>query len=166
MLYQASELSPVRLLMNQIKPPQLPVFIGSDSTNFKFIYESYKEPILKRIILCAAVFVLVFMFVLLINIVKVIRPPQENIFTWFERSGALIGASSVFVEFELKSIDEYLFSASMKFKPDVYRTFEKYVRYKELLHRTALVFGIVGALVWSYGSPLLYLLKNIYSNFC
>lgn len=150
--------------MSQITKPRLPVFIGFDSENFEDIYSSYKKPIIRRILFCAAVFALVFIFVLVINTVEAIRPSQESVFTWFERSGALVGACAVFVEFKLKLIDDILSQASMRFKPDVYRTFGKYYKHKNYLHRTALAYGIIGALIWSYGSPFLVLLKNIHSS--
>ncbi|ADT94404.1 hypothetical protein [Shewanella scandinavica] len=144
---------------------RLPTFIGFDSEGFENIYSSYKEPIVKRIGFCSAAFALTFIFVLIINTVEAIRPFQESAYTWFERSGALIGACAVFVEFKLKLIDDIVSQASTRFKPDVYATFGKYCRYKNYLHRTALFYGIIGALIWSYGSPFLVLVKNIYSSF-
>lgn len=145
--------------------PQLPIFIGFDNENFENIYASFKDPIVKRMLFCTAAFFLVFIFVLIINTVEAIRPSQESAYTWFERSGALIGACAVFIEFKLKLIDDILSQASIRFKPDVYKTFGEYYRYKNYLHRTALAYGIIGALIWSYGSPFLVLAKNIYSSF-
>jgi flagellar biosynthesis protein FliQ len=145
--------------------PRLPIFIGYDSENFENIYSSYKEPIVKRIVFCSAAFALTFIFALIINTIEAIRPIQESAYTWLERSGALIGACAVFVEFKLKLIDDIVSQASARFKPDVYRTFGKHCRYKSYLHCTALFYGIIGALILSYGSPLLVLVKNIYSSF-
>jgi len=145
----------------QQRPKQLPTFIGFKHPKFDEIFDSYKNPMKKRIIFCWGVLLLVFILVVLLNTLGALRPDQEQVFTWFERSGALLGASAVFVEFKLKLIDEILTSASMKFEPDPYNKLITYHYKKEHLHWAVLVFATVGTIIWSYGSPIWFLIIDI-----
>jgi len=96
-----------------------------------------------------------------LNTVEVFRPAQESLNTWFERSGAIIGACAIFIEFKLKLIDSYLDQASMVFKPEVFKKLSKYESYKKYLHWCALTYGIIGTLIWSYGSPFLVFINEL-----
>ncbi|MFT6138607.1 MAG: hypothetical protein ACJAUJ_001702 [Salibacteraceae bacterium] len=144
-----------------MKPPTLPSFIGFDHPQFDDLFASYHSPMKWRVIFCWLVFISLLVFVILLNTIEALRPSQESSYSWFERSGALIGACAVFVEFKLKLIDTILHSASMSFKPDVYQKLIKYDVYKNYLHWMALTYGIVGTLIWSYGSPFLILLSKL-----
>ena len=140
---------------------KLPIFIGLNHPKFDEAFDSYKNPIKKRVMFCWAVLLLVFILVFLLNTVSFLRPEQEDAFTWFERSGALLGAIAVFVEFKLKLIGEKLDSGAMIFEPEAYDRLMIYHYKKEHLHSTALVFGVVGTLIWSYGSPILHLVISL-----
>lgn len=142
--------------------PSLPVWIGYKSENYVAIFASYETPLMKRVVFCSAVFLFVFILVLLLNTVEILRPSQESPYSWFERSGALIGACAVYVEFKLKLMDSIMEQASMKFEPDVFQDLGKYDRYKNNLHRVALAYGVVGTLIWSYGSPFLVFVVGVY----
>ena len=145
----------------QKRPQHLPIFVGFDHPEFERIFNSFKDPMKKRVIFCWTILLSVFVFVVLLNTVDFLRPAQESNFTWFERSGALLGACAVFVEFKLKLIDEILSSGSMKFEPESYKKLVVYHYKKEHLHRAALAFGIVGTIIWSYGSPIWLFVGNI-----
>ncbi len=144
-----------------MKPPPLTMFIGLDHPQFDEIFVSYHSPMKRRVIFCWIVLLSVLAFVVLINTVELLRPAQETTYSWFERSGALIGACAVFIEFKLKLIDDVLASGSMKFDPDAYNKLLKYYTYKKHLHLMALTYGILGTLIWSYGSPFLIFISKL-----
>jgi hypothetical protein len=137
-------------------------FIGFEHTNFTNIFSSYNKPLKNCVVFCWFIFIAVFIFVCLLNTVELLRPEQESIYTWFERSGALVGACAIFIEFKLKLIDSTLDQAALVFEPEPFAKLSKYESYKQYLHWLALAYGIIGTLIWSYGSPFLIIIKKLF----
>jgi hypothetical protein len=141
--------------------PRLPVFVGREHENFEEIYASFIKPLHRLFLFCILWFLGLTVFIFCINTIDLLRPVEESIGSWFERSGALIGVCGMLVEFKLKTVDNILGNASMAFKPDVYQSFGKYEKYKSYMHVTALTYAIVGAIIWSYGSPVLVWINHL-----
>lgn len=141
--------------------PRPPELIGFEHSKFTEIFSSYDNPLKHRVRFCWFVLSSVFIFVYLLNTLEILRPAQESSYTWFERSGAIIGACAIFIEFKLKLIGSYLDQASMEFKPEVFTTLSKYESYEKYLHWLALTYGIIGTLIWSYGSPFLAFINKL-----
>jgi hypothetical protein len=150
----------------QIKPPPMPTFIGFNHPSFDEVFMSYKKPLKKMVIFCWSVLLLVLFLVILLNTLDALRPVQEMPYTWFERSGALLGACAVFIEFKLKLIDTILDRGAMKFEPEPYNKLMVFHVQKEYLHQAALFYGITGTLIWSYGSPIWIYLDRLIKTVC
>ncbi|TYZ35446.1 hypothetical protein [Vibrio alginolyticus] len=144
-----------------MRPPPLPVFIGREHDNFEEIFNNYTKPLKVNLWLSAAWLIGLATVVVLMNTLDFLKPEQESIGGWFERSGALLGVCGMLVEFRLKTIDNIIQNASMKFTPDVFQEFVRYERYKGYFHKLVLSYAIIGAIMWSYGSPVLFGLGRI-----
>ncbi|EGR0068545.1 hypothetical protein LQK65_003214 [Vibrio parahaemolyticus] len=141
--------------------PQLPVFIGREHKDFDTIFNSYTKPLKMNLWFCAIWLVGLATVVVLMNTIDDLKPEQETVGGWFERSGALVGVCGMLVEFRLKTVDSIIHSASMRFTPDVFQVFVNYEKYKGYFHKLALSYAIIGAIMWSYGSPVLFGLEHI-----
>jgi hypothetical protein len=140
---------------------RLPEFVGREHDRFNEIYASFITPLNNNFLFCGLWFLGLAILIVCINTIDFLRPFEESIGSWFERSGALIGVCGLLVEFRLKTIDNIIGCASMTFTPDVYKTFGKYEEYKSYMHTVALIYAILGAIIWSYGAPVLIGLNHI-----
>ena len=92
---------------------------------------------------------------LILNLVPGFKPNEETVGSWFERSGALVGVFGLVAEFRVRRIENTLEMAALRLEPEY---FEKLVPFEHrvvFLHRVVLVYAAFGALIWSYGEPLL-----------
>lgn len=92
---------------------------------------------------------------LVLNLAPGIRPGEESIGSWFERSGALVGVFGLIAEFRARRIEGTLDMAALRLETEYYAKLVLFEHRVAFLHRAVLVYAAFGALVWSYGEPLL-----------
>ncbi len=104
--------------------------------------------------ICVILLVCVLLIFLMLNFLAFLKPAEESIGSWLERSGAIIGAIALIVEFRIKKLESAMSSASMRLAPSLYARINKYEIHLKWLHRIVLFYGVSGAIIWSYGEPL------------
>jgi len=108
----------------------------------------------KQFYICALLVLGVLLVFLMLNFLPLLKPNEESIGSWLERSGAIIGAIALVVEFRIKKMENAITHASLKLAPSLYARVSEYEIHLKWLHRIVLFYGVSGAIIWSYGEPL------------
>jgi hypothetical protein len=114
------------------------------------------ESAARRDFLCsiAWIFGLLALF-LILNLAPGLRPDEETVGSWFERSGALVVVFGLVAEFRVRRIESTLEMAALRLEPEYFKKLAPFERRVVFLHRAVLIYAAFGALIWSYGEPLL-----------
>ncbi len=115
----------------------------------------YESALKKELHTCIALLLLTLSIFGCLNFVPFMRPSFETAGSWFERSGALVGVMAMFIEFRSRRISNLLSNAMLQLPPSLFQKINQYASHESIIHKVVLVLGILGAVIWSYGSPIL-----------
>ncbi|MBB1295505.1 hypothetical protein [Pseudoalteromonas sp. SR41-4] len=90
-----------------------------------------------------------------LNFVPFMKPSFETAGSWLERSGALVGVMAMFIEFRSRYISNLLNNAVPQLPPSLFQQIYRYAKHESIIHKIVLFLGASGAVIWSYGSPIL-----------
>ena len=90
-----------------------------------------------------------------LNLSPFMRPSFETAASWLERLGALVGVMAMFIEFRSRHISNLLNNAVLQLPPSLFQQINDYASHESIIHKVVLFLGISGAVIWSYGSPIL-----------
>lgn len=91
----------------------------------------------------------------LLNFLPFFPPENETQGSWLERSGALIGVIALAIELRAQRMSNVMNNATTRLPPALFKQVDSYSSKESLLHGIVVVLGALGAIIWSYGSPLL-----------
>ncbi|WP_323816616.1 hypothetical protein [Cellvibrio sp. NN19] len=137
------------------KPSMQPSMGGEDNPEFMAKFYGCVAYLNRQFLICIVLLVVVALIFLSLNLIPCLRPNEIAVASWFERSGALLGAIALVVEFRIPKMETAIYRASMMFKPALYAKVSAYENHVTWLHRGALLYGVIGTLIWSYGEPIL-----------
>lgn len=139
----------------KIKKPSMLPMMGDENHPPSLAYcNGCVEYLNQQFYICVALITGVFLVFLMLNFFHFLKPIDESIGSWLERSGAIVGAVALMVEFRVKKLESAMTSASMRLAPTLYARVSKYETHLKWLHRIVLFYGISGTIIWSYGEPL------------
>jgi hypothetical protein len=142
------------------RPPPLPIGRNEQDPSAIADKNAVEEALNKKLL--AIGFYVVFLVVvgILLFTIPSLMPPEENIGTWVERFGALVAILSLSIDSQLKKADEYLNSAAMCLPLGLFQSLTSSYSYILYLEKASLCFAIVGAVVWAYGSVIIFWASN------
>ena len=142
-------------------PPPLPICRADDDPTALSDRDFVKKKVNTSLgFVCGYVVFLVVLGIVLFSFSS-IRPPNESISTWVERFGALVGILSLLIDSKLKGTNSYLDTAAMTLPSTLFQSLKSSYRFIPYCEKAALVFAIVGAITWSYGSVIIFWVGSI-----
>lgn len=117
--------------------------------------QEFEDALKKEVWLCIGLFLLITVIFFCLHFVPFLKPSFETTGSWLERSGALVGAMAMYIEFRSRRISTLLDNASVGFPPEIFKKINKFASHEAKIHKVVLIYGIAGAVIWSYGSPIL-----------
>lgn len=138
--------------------------IVPDENDPKIIELSGKfESALKREFwICVALLLVTLVIFGALNFVPFMKPSFETLGSWLERSGALIGVMAMFIEFRSRRISNLLNNAIPQLPPSLFQQINRYASHESIIHKIVLFLGVTGAVIWSYGSPILIGMQSLW----
>ncbi|MEJ6080840.1 hypothetical protein MT391_20265 [Vibrio sp. 1-Bac 57] len=115
----------------------------------------YKSALKKEFYVCVALLLVTLGIFGSLNFVSFMRPSFETAGSWLERSGALVGVMAMFIEYRSRYISNLLNNAVPQLPPLLFQQINHFARHESIIHNVVLFLGISGAVIWSYGSPIL-----------
>lgn len=115
----------------------------------------YESALKKEFYVCVSLLLLTFGIFCSLNFASFMRPSFETAGSWLERSGAFIGVMAMFIEFRSRRISNLLDNAVPQLPPSLFQQINRYANHESIIHKVVLLLGISGAVIWSYGSPIL-----------
>ena len=122
----------------------------------------YESALKKEFWVCVALLLVTLSIFGTLNFVSFMRPSFETAGSWLERSGALIGVMAMFIEFRSRRISNLLNNAVPQLPPSLFKQINRYVSHESIIHKTVLFLGASGAVIWSYGSPILTGMQSLW----
>lgn len=123
--------------------------------------EKYESALKKEFYICVVLLIVTIGVFGFLNFSSFMRPNFETVGSWLERSGALVGAMAMFIEFRARRISNLLNNAVPKFPPLLFQQIARYSTHESIIRKTVLFLGILGAVIWSYGSPILIFIQRL-----
>jgi hypothetical protein len=109
-----------------------------------------RESIRNKLIFCASLISLTFVFSIVVFFFPSIKPISEEHGIWFQRSGSFLVMAAIITEFFLVRLKGYL---------DTYN--ERYIMFSDVppyiynmhkeLSKAVIIFAVYGTIVWGYG---------------
>jgi hypothetical protein len=121
----------------------------------------YESTLKNEFYVCVALLLFTFFIFYFLNFVTFMRPSFESAGSWLERSGALVGVMAMFIEFRSRLISNLLDNAVTQLPPSLFQKINRYASHESIIHKWVLFLGISGAVIWSYGSPILNGIQNL-----
>ncbi|MGS2718928.1 hypothetical protein ACVBE9_12225 [Eionea flava] len=122
----------------------------------------YESALQKEFYICIFLVILTIGIFTALNFVSFMRPSFETAGSWLERSGALIGVMAMIVEFYSRRISNLLNSAAPIMPSKLFQQINRYARHESIIHKTVLFLAAIGAVIWSYGSPILIGIQSLW----
>lgn len=116
---------------------------------------NFESALKKEFYICIALLLVTFSIFGSLNFVPFMRPSFETAGSWLERSGALVGVMAMFIEFRSRRISNLLDNAVPRLPSSLFQQINHYASHESIIHKVVLFLGISGAVIWSYGSPIL-----------
>lgn len=114
-------------------------------------------PAVKKAIIIAVSFFLLAILVPAISLFDELRPQNEILASWFQRSGSLVVLLALFAEYQLLKIREIMNPSGLITKDDEYCR-DRYGSAYDCLVYVGLTCALFGTLIWGYGDLIVKLL--------
>lgn len=121
----------------------------------KKLANEFESALKKEFYVCVALLLVTLGIFCSLNFVSFMRPSFETAGSWLERSGALVGVMAMFIEYRSRNISNLLDNATPRLPPLLFQQINHYAYHESIIHKVVLFLGISGAVIWSYGSPIL-----------
>ncbi|WP_394178690.1 hypothetical protein [Marinomonas posidonica] len=141
---------PARMVMPDENDPQAIELAGK-----------YESALKKEFYICVALLIVTFGIFSSLNFAPFMRPSFETAGSWLERSGALVGVMAMFIEFRSRRISNLLDNVIPQLPPSLFQQIDRYSTHESIIHKIVLFLGISGAVIWSYGSPILIGIQSL-----
>jgi len=122
----------------------------------------YESALKKEFWVCVALCLMALGIFSTLNFVPFMRPSFETSGSWLERSGALIGVMAMLIEFRSRGISNLLDNAVPQLPASLFKKINRYASHESLIHKTVLLLAASGAVIWSYGSPILTGMQSLW----
>lgn len=83
--------------------------------------QKYEDALKKEVLICIGLCLLITVIFFCLHFVPFLKPSFETTGSWLERSGALVGAMAMYIEFRSKRISTILDNASVRFPPEIFK---------------------------------------------
>jgi hypothetical protein len=123
--------------------------------------EKYESALKKEFYICVALIIVTLGIFSTLNFVPFMRPSFETAGSWLERSGALVGVMAMFIEFRSRRISNLLNNAMNQLPISLFQQIDRYSNHETIFHKVVLFIGALGAVIWSYGSPILMGIQSL-----
>lgn len=124
--------------------------------------KKFESALKKEFWICVVLLLVAFGIFSTLNFVPFMKPSFETSGSWLERSGALIGVMAMFVEFRSRRISNLLTNAIPRLPPSLFQQIDRYAIHESVIHNIVLFLGVSGAIIWSYGSPILVGIQSLW----
>lgn len=138
------------------RPPPLPIGRNINDPSAVAERDLVKSEVDKRLFIILLFLIILIATGIVLFYVPNVRPPNEGINTWTERFGALLGIFALTIDSQLKKTNEFLFRAAGRIPLGLFQPLSNSYRFIPKLERVSLAFAIFGAIVWAYGSVIIY----------
>lgn len=123
----------------------------------------YESDLRKEFYICIGLLLLTVGILSILNFLPFMRPSFETAGSWLERSGALVGVMAMFIEFRSRGISNLLDNAVLIMPQTLFQKINRYSNHESVIHKIVLGLGATGAVIWSYGSPILIGIQSLWS---
>lgn len=90
-----------------------------------------------------------------------LKPPSDSFASWVERFGAIIGIFSIFIDLRLRKIERIFTVAGASLPRPLFLSLGNLSNNIPIFERIAFGLAIFGAIVWAYGSVILFWLSKL-----